>query len=93
MIPHPAFLRGLLDRSALIWLGIRGFLYFTRLFGSASLPASIAVVIFTATFAILDERRRQQTIFLANLGVSELALVAVAAVPPIVLEGLMHTMQ
>lgn len=93
MIPPPAFLRGLLVRSALIWLGIRGFLFFTRRFGPASVPASAAIVVVAVTFTILDERRRRQTVFLANLGISELALAVVAAVPPTVLELLARTAQ
>lgn len=84
-LPHPAFLRGILVRGAGIWLGVRGLLLFVGL-TVATAPVALAIVALTAWLATLDGRRHGETVLLANLGIPEWRLAAVAAAPPAVFE-------
>ena len=96
---HPAFLRGIVVRSAIIWLGVRGLLLFAALLIPSipallipSIPAALAVVALTAGLTAIDGRQHSETVLLANLGVPEWHLVLLAMLPPAVFEAVIQAL-
>ena len=81
-IPVP-FLRQILVRSILVWLGVRGAAFL--LFGLTvpALPAAGLVVALTVGLTTWDGRRLSEHVFLANLGIPVWVLALAAAVPPL----------
>src|SRR5881397_4020541 len=81
-IPAP-FLRQILVRSILVWLGVRGAAFL--LFGLTvpALPAAGLVVALTVGLTTWDGRRLSEHVFLANLGIPVWVLALAAAVPPL----------
>lgn len=99
-VPQP-FAGTLLLRSVWIWLVLRpvvmmGATQLGGLYGTADSPpssklelepvAAVALVVLVAFVATLDARRRNETIFLANLGVTGGRLFACVATLPTVFE-------
>ncbi len=85
LFPHKAFARRMLVNSALIWVGVRGFLFLVaQLWSGWQLACGVAAL--TAILAVLDFRRRNEHLWLENLGVSRLMVVGIAFAPPVVLE-------
>ncbi len=71
--------------SALIWVGVRGLLFLvTQLWAGWQLACS--VVALTAALAVLDLRRRNEHVWLENMGVSRVMVAGLAFAPPVALE-------
>ena len=87
-MPPPAFLAGIVLRSLVIWTSLRVALFLFHV-GSPAVATRVGLVLATAFFTTFDGRRHGETVFLANLGIPEWRLAAVAAVPPLVLESIM----
>ena len=93
--PHP-FLRAILLRSVVIWIGVRaaaslGTLMLPfRIAGqnpySISPAAVIVVVLMTAALTRLDCDRHNETVFLANLGVRGATVFGLAALCPLLFQ-------
>ena len=90
VLPPAPFLRIILLRSLLVWAGIRGFLYL-RAGAIVPTPGAAAFTILLVAFlTVLDGRRRNEHLFLANLAVSRWTLIALGAVIPLGAELLTH---
>jgi len=87
-VPILAFLRGILLRSLVIWVSLRVALFLFHV-GPPALPTRVGIVLVTAFLTTFDGRRHGETLFLANLGIPEWRLAAVAAVLPLLLESIM----
>lgn len=85
-VPYRVFLGALLLRSAVVWLGVRAAV---ALLGGVDLAlyASVAVVAVVSWLTYRDAYRRNEVLFLANLGVRGWVMAAFAAVPPAIFEG------
>jgi hypothetical protein len=83
-------------RAALLWLGARGMFFFVLAMAGApsgirlTAIAAVWVVFVTIALVRVDIIRRHEVALLANLGVSNLALLPVVAVPPIIAEIVMR---
>jgi hypothetical protein len=75
-------------RSLILWAALRGaFLVFEIIEIGANAKVGIVVIVVTAVY--LDARRRDEELFLANLGISG-RWIALAAIPvPLLLEVLL----
>jgi hypothetical protein len=91
-LPVQPFARALLLRSVVIWVGTR------IMFAIGGIPAgapllnlrtSVMAVAVVAILGLIDARRRNEDLFLANLGVGYPAILAVAAFPALCLEILL----
>lgn len=84
--PDRRFISRMVVRACLVWLALR--VAVLALEGGASVDLYTSVVIVTVTVALvlLDGRRRNEHMFLANLGVPLPALLIIATLPPVVLE-------
>jgi hypothetical protein len=79
-------------RASLVWLGLRAAML--ALAGTLSgaggasvdLYSSVLIIVVTVALVLWDGRRRNEHLFLANLGVPLRALAIIAALPPLVLE-------
>jgi hypothetical protein len=91
------FAAALLGRSVFAWLGVRVFVAMCIAFlGEVLVPppnpillspgAALLVVLGVAALGLLDARRRNEDLFLANLGVSRAQIVFMAALPALVFE-------
>ncbi len=87
-LPSWPFARAILVRSFIIWAGIRAALLMLRSGVHLSLQATLLLILVTTALATLEGRRRNEHIFLANLGVPLLVLVCLAAAVPTLLEVL-----
>ena len=85
MLPHKAFTRRMLLNSALIWVGLRGLLFLVAGLW-AGWQLACGVVTLTTVLAVLDLRRRNEHLWLENLGVARLMVVGIAFTPPLLLE-------
>lgn len=79
--PHPAFIRGILLRAAVIWLGVRFMLSFSELL-VPTVAAAYAIVALAAGLALWDGHRSSEVVFVANLGVPAWRIFALATIPP-----------
>ncbi len=88
--PTWTFARAILLRSFIVWAGIRAtlLLLVTALGGGVrlSVRAALLLIVVTTALTIFEGRRRNEHIFLANLGVPTLWLVLLAAAVPALLE-------
>ena len=91
------FATAVLYRSVLAWLGVRAFVAVVIVFvGGLIVPpphpvlltpgAALTVVLIVAALGLLDAHRRNEDLFLANLGVSRSQIVVTAAIPALVFE-------
>jgi hypothetical protein len=85
VLPHKAFAHRLLVNSALIWVGVRGFLFLVAQLWTGW-QLACGVVALTTVLAVLDIRRRNEHLWLENLGVARLMVAGIAFAPPVVLE-------
>ncbi len=91
-LPVQPFLRLLLQRAVGIWLGARLMLSFVAIPIDApllNLRTSVVAVAVVAVLGLIDARRRNEDVFLANLGVGYPVILAVAAIPALCLEVLL----
>ncbi|MEJ2239525.1 MAG: hypothetical protein P8X82_14605 [Gemmatimonadales bacterium] len=97
-LPSRRFARAILLRSVVIWIGVRFAASFGSMLVpdvsrsappptpySISLVSSAVVVLMTATLTRLDCTRRNETLFLSNLGVRSTAVTGIAAIIPLLL--------
>jgi hypothetical protein len=98
-LPSWRFTRAILLRSLVIWIGVRFAASFGSLLVpeadpsalppptpySISLLASTAVIVLTAALTRLDCARRNEILFLANLGVRGSTVMGIAAMIPLLL--------
>ncbi|MDQ3310486.1 MAG: hypothetical protein M3497_10205 [Gemmatimonadota bacterium] len=89
------FATAILYRSVAAWLGVRIFVAVAiALLGLVPPPhpvllspgAALTVVLVVAVLGLVDAHRRNEDLFLANLGVSRSRIVVTAAIPALVLE-------
>ena len=83
-MPPPPFLSSILLRSSIIWVGLRGMLFILFTLVVPSFAAAALIVGVTALLTTMEGRRRNEHVFLANLGVQVWSLALVAAVLPLV---------
>jgi len=97
-LPSRRFTRAILLRSVVIWIGVRFAASFGSMLVpdvsrsepppapySISLVASTAVVLMTAALTRIDCARRNETLFLSNLGVRGISVMGIAAIIPLLL--------
>ena len=95
-LPDKSFLWRMVARACVVWLALRvaslaptGGLW-ASIPRAAGLPISlyvtVLVVVVTTALVTLDGRRRNEHMFLANLGVSLPTLFVLAAAPPTIME-------
>jgi hypothetical protein len=94
--PNSLVLRAYLIRGAWLWIVARGIITGALLLaGSDALHLSpvafIEVVLLIVALGWIDMRRRRESVFLANLGVSPLVLSALFGVPALLGEMLVRT--
>jgi len=106
-LPSRRFTRAILLRSLVIWIGVRFAASFGSLLVpvsdrlevppptpySISLLASTAVILLTAALTRLDCARRNEILFLANLGVRGGTVMGLAALIPLLLGILEKVME
>ena len=94
-LPDRVFLRPLLLRAAVLWVSVRvvlGVAVWLRGGMSApfslrvSLPAACWVVLIIAGLNLLESRRRNEDLLLANLGTPAWALFLLSGLPPALAE-------
>ena len=89
LLPPAPFPGMLLQRAAVFWVGIRlvALVMFTFL-GVPPTEAALSVLLpaVTVVAAALEARRRHETIFLANLGVSPAVVPLLSAIPAVLAE-------
>jgi hypothetical protein len=95
-VPNSLVLRTYLVRGALLWIVTRAIITGALLLaGSSALrlsPAAfIEVVLLIVALGWIETRRRHESVFLANLGVSPLVLSTLFGVPALLGELLVHT--
>ena len=85
-LPDRSFLWRMVARACVVWLALR----VASLAPTGVLPISlyvtVLVVVVTTALVTLDGRRRNEHMFLANLGVSLPTLFVLAAAPPTIME-------
>jgi hypothetical protein len=97
LVPVQPFATAVLRRSVAAWLGVRIFVAVAIAFaGGLLMPpphpvllspgAALVVVLVVAVLGLLDAHRRNEDLFLANLGVSRSQIAFTAAIPAFVLE-------
>jgi hypothetical protein len=82
-MPPLPFLGQILLRSAIVWAGLRVALFILFNLVLPSGVVSCAIVALTVFLIGLDGRRRNEHVFLANLGVSTFPITVAAAVVPL----------
>ena len=83
-MPPSPFLASVLLRSSVIWVGLRGMLFILFTLVVPSFAAAALIVGVTALLTTMEGRRRNEHVFLANLGVQVWFLALAAAVLPLV---------
>ncbi len=99
VVPVQPFATAALRRSVAAWLAVRIFVAVAIVFASELLGlvppphpvflspgAALTVVLIVAALGLLDAHRRNEDLFLANLGVSRSQIVVTAAIPALVFE-------
>lgn len=87
ILPSRTFAWLTVIRAYVVWLALRIVMLAPPGAGlGANLYASILAIAVTVALVTLDGRRRNEHLFLANLGVSLPALLILAALPPTVME-------
>jgi hypothetical protein len=89
-LPGWTFTRLILARSLIVWFGIR--LSMLGLGSGLDLDyrVSFLLVLVAIVLASFEGRRRNEHLFLGNLGVSVAALMVIAAIPPFILEVILE---
>lgn len=96
-VPDRLFLTALLKRALFFWLVPRAFLTLATRAAPAELggfslalsfEATLALVLLVAFLGLLEARRRNEHLFLANLGVSQPTIAVVSAMPALAMEVL-----
>ncbi len=82
-----AFIGSIARRSFVVWFGLRVMLLIIFRLTIPNVPAAMMIVVTVTAAVALDLRRRQEDLFLANLGVPLSALALAAAVPAILVEA------
>ncbi len=85
----PAFRNALLVRGLLLWVAIRlgaAFLGIVR----PNVPQLLLVLGAVGAAVLLDARRREEDLFLGNLGIPAGAIVATALPLPLLIESLLR---
>ncbi len=73
-------------RAFVVWLALRIVSLAAGVGLVVDLYASVLIIVVTVALVTLDGRRRNEHLFLANLGVSLTALLILAGLPPAVME-------
>lgn len=90
VLPPSLFLRSILIRSLVVWAGLRAFGYFRVGVIVPTLGAVMLTIVLVAFLTALDGRRRNEPLFLANLGVTPWSLIILGGVVPLVAELLVR---
>ena len=99
-LPPRSFARAILLRAVVIWIGMKLVVTSAAAAGAAargevlgfretlSLAPSAALLLaaFVAGLTLMDARRRNELLFLANLGVSRSVIASLAAIPAVAFE-------
>lgn len=86
-LPHPAYLRQVAVRSALMWLGVKGIL-FLILFPSSGPAAALQPTLgVPAALVWLNRRRAREQLLHANLGAEEAWIWAASLVVALALDA------
>ncbi|HEX2188287.1 MAG TPA: hypothetical protein VHG51_05280 [Longimicrobiaceae bacterium] len=89
-LPVRPFTRVLLLRALLLWVGVRLVVLAGGLPSAAGLAptprAALLVVAVVGVLGLLEARRRNEVVFLANLGVGRASIAAFSALPALALE-------
>lgn len=89
--PYSAFRNRVILRAVFIWFVLRVTLALLgMLWGGPTISFTLSVAVAIATLAafltVLDTHRRHEFLLLANFGVARATIVALAWMPPLVLE-------
>lgn len=93
-LPVQPFARALLLRAVVIWCGARVMLAIGGMPVGApllNLRTSVIAVAVVGALGLIDVRRRDEDVFLADLGVGYPVIVALSALPALGLEILLHS--
>jgi hypothetical protein len=90
VLPPPPFLHQILIRSLLVWAGLRAFGYLRARVIVPTIAAVMLTIVLVALLTALDGRRRNEPLFLANLGVTPWCLIILGGVVPLVAELLVR---
>ena len=101
MLPAPSFIRALILRGIVIWFPFKAAAVVITASRRApwndgpvswrealqlAPTAMVALAAFVALLTLIDARRRNELVFLGNMGVSRAAIAAVAAAPALLAE-------
>lgn len=87
LFPHHLIARRILVNAILIWLGWRFLAMAVGWELRTSLTLALFIVFLTTGLAVFDARRRSRRLLIENLGISDISVGILAALPPIVFES------
>ena len=87
IIPPLAFSIRILGKATVIWIGLRAGLIFVGVGPAVDIRTAVGIAALSASLAVFDILRRNEHVFMENLGVSRLGLVLLSVAPPVVFES------